>query len=97
MATRAENRLRIEKDAVRLIRFRYPNLGELALLPRNGNQVTSFQALEAWLGQVASELATQLDAIDATVDPDTGDGINIDTATLEAADPLLTWQDFVRL
>ena len=97
MATRDENKKRLERATITLMRLAYPNLSELALLPRNGPQVIAFNDLEAWFGLCANDLAVKLDAVDATVDPDTGDAIEIDTAGLTAANPLLTWQDFVRL
>lgn len=97
MATREENKVRLQRDAVRIIRFRYPLLTELSLMPRNGPQATAFNALETWIGLVMAELAAQADAVDATVDPDTGDGIVLDEATLVAADPQLVLVDFVRL
>lgn len=97
MATKAENKERLEKDLIEFTRRRYKLLTELALLPRNAPQSTAFTNLENWLGQCAAELSARLDDVDAALTDADADNITLNTAGLEASDPNLTIRDFVKL
>lgn len=97
MATKPENKERLERSLMLFVRKRYKLLTELALMPRNGPQNTAFNSLESWLGQCATELAARIDDVDAAPDDPTADAVVINFAPLEASDPGLTIRDFVKL
>ena len=97
MATKAENKVRLEREALDFLRRRYPFAAELSLMPKSGSQVPNFNAFESWVGDVMAELAGAQQAVDDAVLPDTGDLVALDLAGLVASDPNLVLRDFVRL
>lgn len=97
MATQAENRTRIMRAGLTLLRSRYPWAAEIALVQPQGGQVPVINAWRGWINLVYAEMATRLNAIDAAATEPEWDAVVLDEAALVAADPGLSFESLIRL